>query len=180
MGKMATTQTSFPARTPVSAIRHRGSQGLFRAKLLGALAALFFGLSPLCPAAQSVTLSWDANAEPDIAGYRVYYRTAAGDSSEVIDVGNTTTFIVPNLGDGITYLFSVTAYNNASLESQPSNEVSNTGSVGDTSFLTVNNGTGGGNYAVGTLVVISANAPPEGSQFAGWAGDVPILSNPLD
>jgi hypothetical protein len=178
MRKMATTQTSFPARTPVSAIRHRGSQALFRAKLLGALVALFFALSPLCPAAQSVTLSWDANSEPDIAGYRVHYRTSSGDSN-VIDAGNTTRFTVPNLADGITYLFTVTAYNDASLESQPSNEVSHTaGSVGIVT-LTVNNGSGDGNYTAGALVVVSANPPPQGSQFSTWTGDTPILANPL-
>jgi hypothetical protein len=27
--------------------------------------------------------------------------------------------------------------------------------------------TGSGNYAVGALVIVSANTPPEGSQFAG-------------
>jgi hypothetical protein len=128
---------------------------------------------------QSVTLSWIPNPEPDIAGYRVYYRATAGDSSEVTDVGNTTTFTVSNLVDGVTYVFSVTAYNSASLESQPSAEVSyTTGSVSDTTILTVVNGSGGGKYAVGKQVVVSAKPPPEGSQFVGWIGDVPILANP--
>lgn len=180
MRKMPARKISFPARTPAPAIRRRSSQGLLRARFVGVVGALLL-LSCWQSLAtyQSVTLSWDANPEPDIAGYRVYYRTAVGDSSEVVDVGNTTTFTVPSLGDGITYLFSVTAYNNASLESQPSAEVSYTaGSVSDTTLLTVVNGTGGGNYVAGKQVVVSAKPPPEGSQFAGWIGDVPILANP--
>lgn len=147
---------------------------------MGVLGAhLFFLCWPSLAAHQSVTLSWNANSEPDIAGYRIYYRTTAGDSSESIDVANTTTFTVSNHGDGVTYLFSVTAYNSASLESQPSAEVSFTaGSVSDMTLLTVVNGTGGGNYAPGNQVAVSAKPPPEGSQFAGWTGDVPILANP--
>jgi hypothetical protein len=126
-----------------------------------------------------VTLAWNANPEGDIAGYRLHYRTADGNSSEVFDVGNATIFTVPNLVDGITYLFKVTAYNDASLEGQPSNEVSYPSSIAaGATLLTVQNGTGGGSYAVGTLVIVNANSPPEGSQFAGWTGDTPILSNP--
>ncbi len=36
--------------------------------------------------------------------------------------------------------------------------------------LTVNNGTGGGNYAAGTNVQIHANAPPAGQNFFNWTG----------
>ena len=124
MREMAAKQTSFPARTPASAIRRRGSQGFSTYWRIGLLAlSLLTLLSWPCPAAQSATLVWDANLEPDIAGYRVQYRTASGDSSGVFDVGNTTTFTVQNLVKGITYEFKVTAYNDASLEGQPSNEV---------------------------------------------------------
>ena len=81
---------------------------------------LFFALCSPCVAVQSVTLSWGAEFR---AGYRwlqVIYRAAEGSVSQVIDVGDTTTFSVPNLAQGMTYLFTVTAYNDASLESQPS------------------------------------------------------------
>ena len=36
--------------------------------------------------------------------------------------------------------------------------------------VTVNNGTGGGNYAEGESVTITASAPETGKQFAGWTG----------
>ena len=38
--------------------------------------------------------------------------------------------------------------------------------------LTVNNGTGGGSYAAGTVVNISANAAPSGQVFSSWSGGI--------
>jgi uncharacterized repeat protein (TIGR02543 family) len=43
--------------------------------------------------------------------------------------------------------------------------------------LTVSNGTGGGTYAPGTAVTVTANAPATGYQFAGWTGSTSALSN---
>jgi hypothetical protein len=34
----------------------------------------------------SITLAWDANTEPDLAGYSIYYGRASGDYSNSIDV----------------------------------------------------------------------------------------------
>ena len=45
--------------------------------------------------------------------------------------------------------------------------------------LTVENGKGSGNYEAGTLVSVGANAVPSGAEFAGWTGDIAILSNPF-
>ncbi len=46
-------------------------------------------------------------------------------------------------------------------------------SIGDaaTYTLTVNSGTGGGEYEAGTVVAISANAPAAGKVFDQWTGD---------
>jgi hypothetical protein len=44
--------------------------------------------------------------------------------------------------------------------------------------LNVENGTGDGSYAPGTLVTVTADPAPEGQQFMGWTGDIAILSNP--
>ena len=46
-------------------------------------------------------------------------------------------------------------------------------------LLTVENGKPNGNYAAGTLVVVSADVPQAGAAFAGWTGDIAILSNPF-
>ncbi len=45
--------------------------------------------------------------------------------------------------------------------------------------LTVNNGSGTGNYLEGKLVKVTADPPPAGQEFAGWTGDIAILSNPF-
>jgi Bacterial Ig domain len=87
-------------------------------------AALIVGLViPAVSGYQSLTLSWDANQEPDVAGYILYYGDASGHYTNSIDVGNVTTTIASNLVDGVSYFFTVTAYNTSRLESAPSNEV---------------------------------------------------------
>ena len=72
-----------------------------------------------------VTLAWDANTSPGIAGYKVYYGSASGSYSYVIDVGNVTSYTVPNLQEGMTYYFVMTDYDNSGQESGYSNQVSN-------------------------------------------------------
>lgn len=73
-----------------------------------------------------VTLAWDANNEPDLAGYKVYYGTHSRTYALVVDAGNVTTVGISNLQDGVTYYFAATAYNTAGLESDFSAEVSHT------------------------------------------------------
>ena len=47
-----------------------------------------------------------------------------------------------------------------------------------THTLKVNNGRGSGRHAAGTMVKVTADAPPAGKKFAGWSGDIQILANP--
>jgi len=81
-------------------------------------------LSSYFAAADSVTLVWDPNTEPDLAGYKIYYGTNSGQWNITIDVGNVTNVTISGLVRGVTYYFVATAYNTANLESDPSNEVS--------------------------------------------------------
>ena len=87
------------------------------------LAGLILFLSPVSHAAQ-VTLAWDPETDPNVTGYRVYYGTSSRNYPFNKDAGNNTTITVPNLQDGATYYFAVTAYNAAGIESGYSNEVS--------------------------------------------------------
>ena len=48
-----------------------------------------------------------------------------------------------------------------------------------THVLTVNKGSGAGNYSAGKIVTVSANASPAGKQFDRWMDDWVILSNPF-
>lgn len=74
-------------------------------------------------------LTWDANHQEDLAGYKIYYGTEPGNYTEVIDVGLTESpekprFLVKNLEKGKTYFFAVTAYDHSNNESEFSNETS--------------------------------------------------------
>ena len=76
--------------------------------------------------AQSVTLAWDANTEPDVAGYQVLYGDSSRQYTNTATVGNVTQWTVNGLTAGRTYYFAVRAVNTAGLVSALSAEVSTT------------------------------------------------------
>ncbi len=80
--------------------------------LLCALAA-----ADLRAATTSVTLYWDRNSESDIAGYRVHYGPIAEPYTELAEV-STNSANITNLTGGTTYLFAVSAYTTAGVESE--------------------------------------------------------------
>jgi hypothetical protein len=94
-------------------------------------------IAPVPPIAPSPPVSsqlvWDApTTNPDgtplngtLAGYKVYYGTASGNYTMVIDAGNVTSYDVSGLAAG-TYYFVVTAYDTVGSESPYSNEVMRT------------------------------------------------------
>ncbi len=90
------------------------------ALLILTAAIIFF---PQAASAGSVKLEWDANTQPELAGYRVYYGTASGTYNQQDDVGNVTTYTTPDLAAG-TYFFAVKAYGLSGEQSGFSNEVS--------------------------------------------------------
>lgn len=71
----------------------------------------------------TVTLQWDPNAEPDLAGYKIYWGTSSRSYGTSYDVGNATTYPIPRTFGPGQYFFAATAYNTASAESGYSNEV---------------------------------------------------------
>lgn len=87
-------------------------------------------LTPRSAHATTAGISWDPNSEPDLAGYRVHYGES-GVYSQMVDVGRATTYTVTGLREGMTYYFSVTAYDSAGNESGYSLEASKT--IPDTS-----------------------------------------------
>jgi fibronectin type 3 domain-containing protein len=72
-----------------------------------------------------VSLSWDPNSESDLAGYKVYLRTASEQYGLPIATlpATLTDFLVENLHMNMTYFFTVTAFDTAGNESGFSNEV---------------------------------------------------------
>ncbi len=73
--------------------------------------------------AASVKLAWDANTEPDLAGYRLYWGAQTRRYTNLLDSGLLTTNEVPGLTPGDRLFLAVTAYNTNGLESDYSNEV---------------------------------------------------------
>ena len=82
-----------------------------------------------------MTLSWNRNTEPDIAGYVVYWGTASRseqdyDNSHTINDnlndGSVISYEITGLEEGKTYYFAVKAFDTAGLYSDYSEEVSTT------------------------------------------------------
>ncbi|NIQ37675.1 MAG: hypothetical protein GTN81_03695 [Proteobacteria bacterium] len=86
------------------------------------LAVFLFLITPA--EAAYLDLAWDPNTEPDLAGYRIYYGTASGQYTDFVDVGDTTTYRLGSLQDGVTYYLAATAHDTSGNESDYSNEVS--------------------------------------------------------
>lgn len=73
---------------------------------------------------KQVTLTWDANSEPDLSHYIVYWGTTSGNytqNSGNIGLVTEYTVSIPNTRD--VYYFAVTAVDDSGLESDFSNEV---------------------------------------------------------
>ncbi len=71
---------------------------------------------------QSVIVQWNRNAEPDVAGYRVYWGNNSGQYTQWKNVVDDTTCVLEDLPVG-NYFLAVTAYDTAGNESSFSKEV---------------------------------------------------------
>jgi hypothetical protein len=85
------------------------------------------GSSSTSSSLKSVTLEWNANVEPDLAGYRVYYGSRSGSYMQPkgngLDSGRVTSYTIAGLPVGATYYIAITAYDAAGNESGYSSEV---------------------------------------------------------
>lgn len=97
------------------------------------LASLLYALGIFCGVASTLfsqanagtlTVSWAANKEPDLAGYKVYYGQASTVYSSNVDAKLALKYVFSNLTEGQKYFFVVTAYDTAGNESEYSVEVS--------------------------------------------------------
>ena len=96
------------------------------------LTVLIFSLVAAYAHAYDITLAWDPNTEPELAGYILYTRENEPESNfhqvdyyslDEIDPNNPQGS-VNELESSKTYFFAVTAINNDGLESNFSNQVS--------------------------------------------------------
>jgi hypothetical protein len=75
----------------------------------------------------SVQVQWDANPEPNVAGYKVYYKadspvlpfngTGAAEGASPLDVHNQTSADISGLDPTKAYYFAITAYDSSGIES---------------------------------------------------------------
>ncbi len=80
--------------------------------------------------AEEITLQWDPNIEPDLAGYRVYMsdtsnsQEVGGEFMAEIPLGTETATFADTPETEVTHYYILTAYDIGGLESDKSNEVS--------------------------------------------------------
>ncbi|HPE44380.1 MAG TPA: PKD domain-containing protein [Deltaproteobacteria bacterium] len=102
----------------------------FRSILFLILAIIVF--FPLEGFAASLQVSWNANTEEDLAGYRLYYGTQSNTYGQTVDVGNATSYTIGSAQNGSTYFVAVSAYDAEGNESDLSAEQSTYIPVPDT------------------------------------------------
>lgn len=76
--------------------------------------------------AGQVSLMWDANTQPELSGYKMYWSKTSGPPYEYnkeVNKSETSTDI-PFLENGVEWFFAVTAFSSSGSESDYSNEVS--------------------------------------------------------
>ncbi|GAB4180754.1 MAG: hypothetical protein Tsb0017_06490 [Geothermobacteraceae bacterium] len=98
-----------------------------RLNILIILAAMLL-LLPAMALAQTLTLTWTPLNDPDVQGYKIYYKadsstlpldgTGLSAGPSPIDVGNVSSFQLAVPDDGHVYYFSVTAYDDSGYEGQ--------------------------------------------------------------
>lgn len=76
--------------------------------------------------AAQITVIWDPNTEPELAGYKVYYGTTSRNYGQTVDVGNAVICALNGLTEGQTYYIAITAYDASGFESEYSCEVMGT------------------------------------------------------
>lgn len=84
------------------------------------LVCLFAG--SIAKAVSSTPLEWNANTDPSVAGYNIYFGGASRSYTNLINTGNSTSAMVDGLVEGQKYYFAVTAYTFDGDESDYSDE----------------------------------------------------------
>ncbi len=132
--------------------------------LSGSWVLIIIMMLPQMILAASVTLSWDRNQEPDIAGYKVFWGTQSRHYTNSVTIHDTAhqplerTYTIDGLAEGETYFFAVKAFDLAGQESSFSKEISYSF---ETAALNVN-------AIIGDNKVINASMETGGNVPDGW------------
>jgi len=109
-----------------------------------------------------VSITWDSSCYGDHYAYDVTAMVKA-----MYDTGQNYGFIAGAAGGTGVYPYT----EDATISKRPVLEVEYTPGAGPTYTLTVNSGTGDGDYSLGTQVSIQADPAPSGFIFDRWIGD---------
>jgi hypothetical protein len=74
--------------------------------------------------AGNVTLAWNANPNPIVTGYNIYYWMSGGAYLNMVSAGNAMSVTISNLVAGTNYIFAATTHDASGLEGPLSPEVS--------------------------------------------------------
>jgi len=162
-------------------------RGWGRVLVVAALVGLLLGLWAGGAHCASLTVTWQANTETDLAGYRIYCGTASGQYGVPVKVDAATkSYQLTGLAPKTAYWVALTAFNLAGFESGFSDEATAT-TLSETKFaLAVQTSAEGGgtvspasgDYYEGTQVMLKAT-PAAGYAFDHWGGAVSSKDNPL-
>ena len=119
------------------------------------------------PGDGQVALSWTA-PESDGGSAITKYQVSKDNGANWTDVGLNTSHTFTGLTNGTAYTFKVRAVNSVGNGAEASATATPTAATAPTYLVTVNSGTGGGNFAEGATVTITANAAPSGEEFDKW------------
>src|SRR3989442_11080522 len=129
---------------------------LCRALFVACVLTVLCSLAPALSSAAQVALAWDANTDPDLAGYKLYYSISSGSYQLSVDVGNQTSYTLSGLLEGQIYYFAATAYTVSHNESGFSNEVSK--AIADVTPPTVSLTTPAAGATISGTVTVSTSA----------------------
>lgn len=111
-------------RTGANRHQQKQKKRTIRARMIAGCILIILCMGSALVHAGAIKVRWDANTEPDLAGYKVYLGSSSRNYSQIIDVGDTTNTIIRNVNYGARYYVAVTAYDESGNESDPSSEVS--------------------------------------------------------
>jgi hypothetical protein len=150
--------------------KHRNNSLERKTPLFFCLIILFVMASLLLPVfagvacSATVTVAWDPNPEPTVAGYNMYYGTSSGRYTNSVDVGSETRCAISALQEGVTYYLAVTAYDGSGNQSGYSDEIVYTVPSGadpapSPGSSAASGGSGGGGCFIATAAFGSSMAP---------------------
>jgi len=146
----------------------------------------FTGWSGACTGTGSCTVSMTqarfVTASFALKTYLLTVISGSGDGSYLAGTVVTVTANAPPAGqvfdEWIGDTSAVANVNSATTTvTMPASNVTITATYQTLYTLTVNSGSGDGSYLAGTMVTVTANAPPAGQVFDQWIGDTSAVAN---